>query len=90
MGMSHVDKLLLGLLLTKQAKGDVVEKDKPTLTAVKLWDTIKGIPTSTKNTDETNPDVPTDGLPTDIQINNKQIVAGTGNGPLLSGSYSNT
>lgn len=86
--MDVLTKLAASLYLLKRAEEMRVDNGKPT--HVQSWDAIKGIPGLTNNQNYTDPLIPnpTD-MPTDLGINNKQLVTGTGTGALIHGKYRN-
>lgn len=81
-------KLAASFFLIKRAENVVIDNGKPT--NVKSWDSIKGIPGGAVNQNFTDISKPNpEDMPTDIGINNKQMVTGTGGGALIYGRYRN-
>jgi hypothetical protein len=86
--MDSVSLLTVSLYLHKLANEMRIDDGKAI--AVDKWDPIKGIPPVTTNQDVTDPVNPNkENMPIDIGVNNKQIISGTGHGPLINGRYRN-
>ncbi len=86
--MDVLTKLAASLYLLKRADQSSIDKGQPA--NVKKWDAIKGIPGSSGNQNYTDPLRPNpEDMPTDLGINNKQLVTGTGGGALIYGRYRN-
>lgn len=81
--MDALTKYALSIYLCKTAE-EHIQQGQPT--SVKKWDTVKGMPTPVSNADLTDNENPTN-LPTDIGINNKQLISGTGSGCVLNGKH---
>ena len=80
--------LALSIYLCKKA--DEVTTDKPKSVDVKTWDVIKGAPAIVNNTNFSDIENPnSENMPTDLYVNNKQLITGTGSGARLYGRYRN-
>lgn len=81
--MDALTKYALSIYLCKTAE-EHIQQGKPV--SIKKWDSIKGVPSTVSNTTVTDSENPT-SLPTDIGLNNKQLISGTGSGCVLNGKY---
>ena len=80
--MDAVTKLAVSIYLRKQAETHIQKGQKA---KVKTWDKIKGVAEPQGNTNTTNPDNPNPkDIPCDTFTNNKQVISGSGPGPIMS------
>ena len=81
--MDALTKYALSIYLCKTAE-EHIQQGKSI--SVKKWDAIKGVPSVVDNITKTDTENPTN-LPTDIGLNNKQLISGTGSGCVLHGKF---